>query len=121
MTIHTVKSRISIPEVVELEAVAKAMQVAYTHGWAQVIFETALLMFNFLHWAAESLFNDVLLSFSNFQEISFSWVPRLANHLAHNVCKWPTTQYLIGFVEPWWLPHACTEILTQESVPEEAS
>lgn len=40
LSIHSFKSRVSIPEVAKLEAVAKAMHVAQFHGWTKVIFET---------------------------------------------------------------------------------
>lgn len=100
LKIHTFKLRVSIPQVAELEAVAKAMLVAHTHGWPKVIFEIdAITIFNVLHrkdksslhWASESLFTDILLRSSNAQVVNFNWAPRTTNRLAHNVGKWAAT------------------------------
>ncbi|XP_060672680.1 uncharacterized protein LOC132803507 [Ziziphus jujuba] len=129
LSIHSFKSKVSIPEVAELEAIAKAMHRAQVHGWTKMIFETdAQTVIKALHmkdrsliqWASESLFSNIMLNISSFQIVKFSWAPRIANNLAHNVSKWSATYYVVGPIDLIWLPSVCTETVIQKSAPEEA-
>lgn len=66
LTIHTFISNITIPEVAELEAIGKALEVAQSQVWKRVVVESDSLLViealkrnskSNLHWAAEICFN----------------------------------------------------------------
>lgn len=56
-----------------------------------------------LHWSADFIDKNIsnLVSFEN---ISFVWVPRLANRIAHSIGKWAARNYVVGLVDVNWLP-----------------
>lgn len=97
LRIHTFQYDIHVPEVAELEAVLKAMQLAISFGWTKVCVESdALTVINSLsngdksslHWSANFLFKDILSLVSSLNLVSFDWAPRKANRVAHTTSKW---------------------------------
>lgn len=78
--IQTFKSIVSDPEVAELEAILKALQMAKNFEWCNVQLEANALTViqalihkdsSFLHWSADSIFQDIVLISTYFSNYSF--------------------------------------------------
>lgn len=74
------KLEVSIPKVIELEVILKAMHVALSFEWKNVCLKTDAQTVNpaiikrdrsYLHWAANLIFDDILLSIINIDNIFF--------------------------------------------------
>lgn len=96
LLIQAFQSKITIPEVAELEVIGKAIQVALAQGWSKVIIESDALIVvkalhtkdkSLFHWTSNVLFDDIVSCSSGFAFVNFVWASRLTNILAHNICQ----------------------------------
>ncbi|KAB1219795.1 hypothetical protein CJ030_MR3G005804 [Morella rubra] len=84
------------PSVCEAEALCLGMEVALRHQWPQVMFEgDSLVAMNAVSrtigdcpWAIEPAISAFKLCLANHSGFSFSYSPRCANVLAHNIAQW---------------------------------
>lgn len=127
MHVHSFKSDVFIPAVVELEAILRAMQITLSFGWRNVCFEMDTLTVNQsiikrdrsdIHWVAEYIYDDILTFLNSFVNIFFCLATKKANILVHIVGKWAANQGFSGLVNPLCLPPSFALYVTQDSVPE---
>nr|XP_048331218.1 uncharacterized protein LOC125422872 [Ziziphus jujuba var. spinosa] len=115
---------IDIPEVAEMEAILKALQVASSYGWSNICLEfdasavidsLATKNRKALHWQAEHLVNLIFQLTPLFANVSFVWIARENNRCAHLVGQWAKKFSFFGEVDLYSLPPYFVSLLIQES------
>ncbi|XP_060673264.1 uncharacterized protein LOC132803768 [Ziziphus jujuba] len=118
--IRSFKSVIDIPDAAEMEAILKALQVAYSYGWSNICLESdASAVIDSLatknrkafHWQAEHLANLIF----QLTHVSFVWTARENNRCAHLVGQWAKKFSFFGEVDLYSLPPYFVSLLIQES------
>lgn len=93
------KENIEFPEAA---AILRAMLLALEAGLSVVCCEsdtkTIIQKLNIqeggsIHWATVGFIKEILNLRPRFQSITFAWIPRKCNQLAHITSKWGTTSY----------------------------
>lgn len=118
--IQTFKSEITIPEVVELEAILRALQVASSYGWNNILIESDAISViqslasrdtKHLNWKAEHFANSIFLLVLFFANVSFVWT----NRAAHHIGQWAKHNRFYGEVNINSLPFSIVLFLNQDS------
>nr|XP_048328441.1 probable aminotransferase TAT3 [Ziziphus jujuba var. spinosa] len=112
-----------IPEFAEAFGILQGFTKAKEEGWSKIWLESdakkLILSLNTndlvdIHWTVEDVLQEITLLKHWFQEVTFNWVPRQSNFLAHFICNWCFWNNTSGLLSCADLPHAFESLVSQK-------
>ncbi|XP_048322604.2 uncharacterized protein LOC125420089 [Ziziphus jujuba] len=123
LAIKSAQLQTDLPEVAEAYGVLQGLLLAKERGWRQIWTESdarnvILRLENhhrcYTHWMSDGIIADIINLKKEFQNVTFRWIPREANFIAHFVSRWCFSINFVGSIPIDSLPGIFPSFVTQE-------